>query len=38
MNHNRHFSEWLKDSDADYSKAQELYYKLEREEEYKRRV
>ena len=38
MNHNRHFSEWLAESDKDYSKAQELYDKLKREEEYKRRV
>ena len=30
MNHNRPFDEWLADSDADYSKAQELYYKLEK--------
>ena len=35
MNHNRHFSEWLADSDPDpdYHTAQELYYKLEKKEE-----
>ena len=33
MNHNRHFSEWLADSDPDYHTAQELYYKLEKREE-----
>ena len=32
-NHNRHFSEWLADSDPDYYIAQELYYKLEKREE-----
>lgn len=37
-NHNRHFSEWLAESDKDYSKAQELYDKLKKEEEYKRIV
>ena len=37
-NHNRHFSEWLAESDADYSKAHELYDKLKKEEEYKRIV
>ena len=36
MNHNRPFDEWLADSDADYSKAQELYYKLEKREEFMR--
>lgn len=38
MNHNRHFSEWLAESDKDYSKAHELYDKLKKEEEYKRIV
>ena len=33
MNHNRHFSEWLADSDPDYHTAQDLYYKLENKEE-----
>lgn len=33
MNHNRHFSEWLAESDYDYAMAQELYYKLEKKEE-----
>ena len=37
-NHNHHFSEWLAESDKDYSKAHELYDKLKKEEEYKRRV
>ena len=37
-NHNHHFSEWLAESDKDYSKAQELYDKLKKEEEYKRIV
>lgn len=37
-NHNHHFSEWLAESDADYSKAHELYDKLKKEEEYKRIV
>ena len=37
MNHNRPFDEWLADSDPDYHTAQELYYKLEKREEYKRR-
>ena len=36
MNHNRPFDEWLADSDADYSKAQELYYKLEKRGEFMR--
>ncbi|WP_260849782.1 hypothetical protein [Segatella copri] len=36
--HNHHFSEWLEESDKDYSKAQELYDKLKKEEEYKRIV
>lgn len=30
MNHNRHFSEWLAESDYDYAMAHELYYKLEK--------
>ena len=38
MNHNRPFDEWLAESDKDYSKAQELYDKLKKEEEYKRIV
>lgn len=38
LNHNRHFSEWLKDSDADYNIAKELYYKLKEKEKYTRRV
>ena len=37
-NHNHHFSEWLAESDKDYSKAHELYDKLKKEEEYKRIV
>ena len=37
-NHNNHFSEWLAESDKDYSKAHELYDKLKKEEEYKRIV
>ena len=37
-NHNHHFSKWLAESDKDYSKAQELYDKLKKEEEYKRIV
>ena len=36
MNHNRPFDEWLADSDPDYSKAQELYYKLEKRVEFMR--
>ena len=36
MNHNRPFDEWLADSDSDYSKAQELYYKLEKRGEFMR--
>ena len=35
-NHNRHFSEWLADSDPDYHTAQELYYKLEKREDFMR--
>lgn len=38
MNHNRHFSEWLKDSDHDYAMAQSLYEKLKKTEEYKRSI
>ena len=37
-NHNRHFSEWLKDSDHDYAMAQSLYEKLKKTEEYKRSI
>ena len=36
MNHNRHFSEWLAESDYDYAMAHELYYKLEKREEFMR--
>ena len=36
MNHNRHFSEWLADSDPDYHIAQDLYYKLEKREDFMR--
>ncbi|MGF0089135.1 hypothetical protein ACQRC7_01175 [Segatella copri] len=36
MNHNRHFSEWLADSDPDYHTAQDLYYKLENKDGYMR--
>ena len=36
MNHNRHFSEWLADSDPDYHTPQELYYKLENKDGYMR--
>lgn len=35
-NHNRHFSEWLAESDPDYHIAQELYYKLEKREDFMR--
>lgn len=38
QNHNRHFSEWLKDSDADYNIAKELYYKLKEKEKYTRSI
>lgn len=38
LNHNRHFSEWLKDSDADYNIAKELYYKLKEKEKYTRSI
>ena len=38
MNHNHHFSEWLKDSDHDYAMAQSLYEKLKKTEEYKRSI
>ena len=37
-NHNHHFSEWLKDSDADYNIAKELYYKLKEKEKYTRSI
>ena len=30
MNHNRHFDEWLAESDYAYAMAHELYYKLEK--------
>ena len=30
MNQNRHFDEWLAESDYDYAMAHELYYKLEK--------
>ena len=36
MNHNRHFSEWLAESDYDYAMAHELYYKLEKREDFMR--
>lgn len=35
-NHNRHFSEWLVDSDPDYHIAYELYYKLAKREDFMR--
>ena len=35
-NHNRHFSEWLADSDPDYHIAYELYYKLAKREDFMR--
>ena len=38
LNHNRHFSEWLKDSDADYNIAKELYYKLKEKKKYTRSI
>lgn len=38
LNHNCHFSEWLKDSDADYNIAKELYYKLKEKEKYTRSI
>lgn len=34
MNHDRHFSEWLKDSDHDYPIAEGLYEKLKRKGSY----
>lgn len=37
-NHNRHFSEWLAESDKDYSKAQELYDKLAKRDGYMRSI
>lgn len=36
MNHNCHFSKWLKDSDSDYSIAEELYEKLKKKERYEK--
>lgn len=36
LNHNRHFSEWLKDSDPDYNIAKSLFEKLKKTDEYKR--
>ena len=36
LNHNRPFDEWLADSDPDYHTAQELYYKLEKREDFMR--
>ena len=38
LNHNHHFSEWLAGSDPDYHTAQELYYKLEKRDEYMRSI
>ena len=37
-NHNHHFSEWLAESDKDYSKAHELYDKLKKKEDYIRSI
>ena len=37
-NHNRHFSEWLAESDHDYKMAHELYCKLKKTEDYKRSI
>lgn len=37
-NHNRHFSEWLSESDHDYAMAHELYSKLKKTEDYKRSI
>ena len=36
MNNNRPFDEWLEGSDPDYHTAQELYYKLEKREDFMR--
>ena len=36
LNHNCPFDEWLADSDPDYHTAQELYYKLEKREDFMR--
>lgn len=36
LNHNCPFDEWLADSDPDYHIAQELYYKLEKREDFMR--
>ncbi len=38
LNHNCHFSEWLENSDPDYNVGKGLYYKLKKEEEYKRSI
>lgn len=38
LNHNRHFSEWLAESDHDYAMAHELYCKLKKTEDYKRSI
>ena len=38
LNHNRHFSEWLAESDHDYAMAHELYSKLKKTEDYKRSI
>ena len=38
LNHNRHFSEWLAESDHDYKMAHELYCKLKKSEDYKRSI
>ena len=38
LNHNRHFSEWLAESDHDYKMAHELYCKLKKTEDYKRSI
>lgn len=37
-NHNRHFSEWLSESDHDYVMAYDLYCKLKKTEDYKRSI
>ena len=37
-NHNRHFSEWLSESDHDYAMAYDLYCKLKKTEDYKRSI
>lgn len=38
LNHNRHFSEWLSESDHDYAMAYDLYCKLKKTEDYKRSI